>query len=515
MPHTVPSIVLTGRTGAVLTALCLAACAGDGGLNNPGSLDNGGDPIGAGGDNNTGNSGNHAGNLGGNPANVGGSSNNNTNGSPTTGGTAGATPTTPGGYIKAGTWKGYAWTAAGGKASVMPKDFRTVRDFPLCASGTVEPGVENTAMIGWNLNQASTANPPVLTVNPAHKGIQVKVRNPGGSTLRVQLQGAKGATAPTDRWCATIAGTGGFISYDAFNTECWEGGKGAQYKGQPLAAAIVLVPGKDMVSTPFDYCIEQLGEGAGDPTPPVGTGCVLSGGPGVGGGSISGDETSHVTRGGRSYIVQNNVWNGNKQAQRLTVKGVSFEVTTQGNSQGTNGAPSSYPSVFIGKNFGRVTNGSNLPKRVGDLAKVATAWRWKAGANGQWNVSYDVWFSNNASGDANSPTGGYLMVWLHKPSAAQPLGSVSGTETIAGKSWQVWTCPGSCQNGVPVISYIPSGGQSVMELQFDLNDFIKNAKIKYPNQMKDAWFLSNVFAGFEIWNGGQGLATEDFCAIVE
>jgi len=507
--------------GVTLAALFMAACAGDGGLNQSGDPNNGGDPTGFGGDNNNNSPSNTAGNAGGNTNNNGGNTNTNkggmtgTGGASATGGTAVPTPTTPGGYLKSGAWQGYAWAAVGGKGSVMPANFGMVRDFPLCASGTVDAGTSNTAMIGWNLNQASTTNPPVLTVNPAQKGIQVKVRNPGGSTLRLQLQGPKGATDATDRWCATIAGTGGFIPYDAFNTECWEGGKGTAYKGQPLAAAIVLVPGKESASTPFDFCIEQLGEGAGDASPPVGTGCALSGGPGEGTGSISGDEARLVTRGGRNYLVQNNVWNGNKQAQRLNFKGVSFEVSMQGNTQPTNGAPASYPSVFIGRNFGRMTSGSNLPRRVGDLAKVPTAWRWKAGANGQWNVSYDVWFSNNAGGDANSPTGGYLMVWLHKPNNAQPLGGVSGTETIAGKSWQVWTCPGACQNGVPVISYVPAGGQSILEMQFDLNDFIKNAKTKFPNQMKDSWYLTNVFAGFEIWNGGQGLTTEDFCAIVE
>lgn len=292
------------------------------------------------------------------------------------------------------------------------------------------------------------------------------------------------------------------------------GGNGKPYTNQPIVAAMVMVPGSATAATSSDFCVNELIEANSDAAP-AGMGCTLTEGPGQGGGNVTGDETRSVTRAGQNYVVQNNVWNGSKTAQTLAVSGVSFELTSQGNSQGTNGAPSSYPSVFMGSNFGRTTAASGLPKQVSALKAVPTGWRWSGSAGGQWNAAYDVWFSKNAGGDSGSPSAGFLMVWLRDPDGAQPLGSPTGTETVAGKSWQVWTCPGACQNGVPVISYLPANNAAITEMTFDLNHFIKNAQQKYPAQMQPGWYLTNVFAGFEIWSGGQRIKTQDFCAVVQ
>jgi hypothetical protein len=507
------------------TDSCSSTGGGDGNVGGNGNNNNAGNS----GSSNGGNS-NSGGN---NNANAGGKGGSNTGGSSTTGGnsgSAGATGTggtasggaggTPvvgvagGGYIKAGTWKGYGWTAVGGMSTITPKDFALVTDFPLCATGSVPAGNANVAMIGLNLNQGSAAGEVAMTVTPMLKGIKVGLKNNAGSTLRIQIQGPKGATDENDRWCAVIPGTGGFIPYEAFNTQCWSGGMGKPYANQPIVAAMVMVPGAAAAATNFDFCITALVEANSDAAV-AGKGCDLSGGPGDGGGTITGDDTRSVTRGGRNYIVQNNVWNGSKTAQSLSVTGVSFEVKSQGNSQGTSGAPAGFPSVFAGSNFGRSSSGSGLPKQVSALKSVPTGWRWAGNAGGQWNAAYDVWFSKNAGGDSGSPSAGFLMVWLHDPDGAQPLGSPSGTETVAGKSWQVWTCPGNCQNGVSVISYVPANNANINELTFDLNDFIKNAQQKYPALMQPSWYLTNIFAGFEIWNGGLGLKTQDFCAAVE
>ncbi len=421
-----------------------------------------------------------------------------------------------GGYIVNGSWHGYAFTAVGGVATITPPNFGDVTDFPLCASGTVQNANDNVAMLGWNLNQAINEegeNHPALTVSPLLKGIYITLDNPGKSTLRLQIQSADGATNPLHRWCATIPGAGGFIGYDAFNTECWAGGKGVAYANEPIVSALVLVPGNPLAAVPFDFCVKGLVEADGDANPP-GAGCSLSEGPGEGGGNVTGTDTRTVTRKGRQYVVQNNVWNGNASAQTIDATGVSFTVSQQGNSQATTGAPASFPSVFIGNNFGHGTSGSNLPKQVSQLVNVPTGWRW-SGGSGEFNAAYDVWFSSGSGGDAQTPSGGYLMVWFRDPPSAQPLGAPAGTESLAGRSWTVWSCPGACQLGKPVISYVPVNGASVSEMSFDLNDFIQNAVTKYPTMLSSSWYLTNIFAGFEIWSGGQNAKTSDFCAIVE
>jgi hypothetical protein len=394
--------------------------------------------------------------------------------------------------------------------TIAPMNFGTAFDFPLCANGMVVTGDSNVAMVGWNLNQSSVDGEPALMVTPSLAGITVAISNKGGSELRLQLQGEKGATDATQRWCAVIPGTGGFIPFDAFNTECWAGGNGKAYNREPIVAAIVLVPGKAGAPVSFDFCVTDLTETDANGMA-ASPGCSLSGSPGEGSGDISGSDTRTVTRDGHQYVVQNNVWNGNSSSQTLSVSGTSFAITQQGNSAGTGGPPTSFPSVFTGSNFGHSSSGSGLPKQVSALTKVQTGWKW-SGNSGVHNATYDVWFSNNAGGDGGNPSGAYLMVWFqHDPSVVPLGGSPTGTVSIAGKSWQYWACTGGCQNGVPVISYVPPSG-SFNEWSFDLKAFIDHAVS--VGVIKKEWYLSNVFAGFEIWSGGSGLKSESFCAIV-
>jgi hypothetical protein len=170
--------------------------------------------------------------------------------------------------------------------------------------------------------------------------------------------------------------------------------------------------------------------------------------------------------------------------------------------------------VFIGSNFGRSTSGSNLPKAVTTLTEVSTSWRWSSAA-GEFNAAYDVWFSSGGGGDGGTPSGGYLMVWLHDPPSAQPLGNPAGPASISGRTWNVWVCNSSTgcnQNGVPVVSYVATS--TVSELSFDLAEFIRDAVENRPGTISNGWYLTNIFAGFEIWSGGVGLRTENFCALV-
>ncbi len=134
--------------------------------------------------------------------------------------------------------------------------------------------------------------------------------------------------------------------------------------------------------------------------------------------------------------------------------------------------------------------------------------------NNSYNVAYDVWFSTNAGGEpsASGPSGGYLMVWLHKPRDAQPIGTAMvGNVTIPGVpgTWDIWIGKNGSK---PCISYVPR--QPLLSLSFDLNLFIKDAVANRPNTILSSWHLTNVFAGFEIWRGGVNIETTSFCAVV-
>ena len=410
-----------------------------------------------------------------------------------------------GGYLTLGTWKGYAWTATSPGSSITPANFGAAHGLPLCATGTVLAGVSNTAMVGINLNQASGINTPANTVTPTMAGVFVQVTNRGTSTLRVQVQGPNGATDPNDRWCAPLFGSGGFLPWDAFNTKCWDG-SGAKYALQPLMAAMILVPGSTS-AVPFDFCLDDLHESASGTM--GGMGCSASAGMGAGSATLTdGSGWAGVNRDGHNYVVQNNVWGGTS-TQVLAVSGASFQITQQTGNNPMSGPPLSFPSIFIGSNYGRTTTGSNLAKKVSSLTAVPTGWSWTS-ANGSFNAAYDVWFSAGPSGDAAAPSGGYLMVWLHKPVDAQPIsktGTSSGSVGLAGGTWNFWI---GSQLGHPIISYVRT--DTIAAVSFDLKSFIDDGVSR--GVIDSGWYLSNIFAGFEIWNGGVGLKTNDFCAIV-
>lgn len=228
-----------------------------------------------------------------------------------------------------------------------------------------------------------------------------------------------------------------------------------------------------------------------------------------------------VTMAGLEYYLQVNQWNesaAGMQAMQLGMGSV-FKMTQQTASAPTNGGPTGFPSIFIGGNSNNVTQGSNLPKQVSTLTSVPTTWTWKdAGtlANGNansYNAAYDVWFSEGADGEpaAYHPSGAFLMVWYHKPFDAQPVGgTVDSQVTVDGVpgQWNVWV---GVNNGTPIISYTAT--QTISSMDFDLMDFIRHA-IARGDTVQNSHYLTNVFAGFEIWRGGVNLETTSFCAEV-
>ena len=227
----------------------------------------------------------------------------------------------------------------------------------------------------------------------------------------------------------------------------------------------------------------------------------------------------------RQYYLQVNEWNSTA-AQSMNYGGGNyyFKITEQDATSPTNTGPTGFPSMFIGANSGHETAGSDMPKLVSSINSVPTTWNWTdngateaASSSNIYNATYDVWFSTKAAGEPGDscPSGGFLMVWLHKPTAAQPIGgapSYSGI-TINGipGTWDVWIGPNQgC--GVPCISYVRTDTNPAYSMSFDLNLFIKDAVNNHPNTITNVMYLTNIFTGFEIWSGGVGLQTTSFCA---
>jgi hypothetical protein len=240
------------------------------------------------------------------------------------------------------------------------------------------------------------------------------------------------------------------------------------------------------------------------------------------------DGSLEVTGSTKTYWTMTNWWH-KFSGQTVTLNGLSMKL---GNSQGasvpaSDGNPMGFPSIFIGTYQNKATVDSNLPKQVSDIKSVPTIFQTNASSldTSNLNATYDVWFTANStplsSLMANNPGkgGAYLMVWLFKPSARQPRGG-SGAATgtvpnypattvngVAGK-WDVWVDKAS---DPLCISYVAS--DALDGLAYDLNNFIQDAVTKQYG-ITTSMYLSIIFAGFEVWSGGDGLECKQFCAAV-
>ncbi|MYQ80456.1 hypothetical protein GTW64_25400 [Streptomyces sp. SID4923] len=208
---------------------------------------------------------------------------------------------------------------------------------------------------------------------------------------------------------------------------------------------------------------------------------------------------------GGEYLYQQNEWNSDsEQCVGVDPDTGAWSVTTSSFNLPTNGAPATYPSSYKGCHWGACTSDSGLPLRVDELGSVHTDWSTTQVGSGAYNVSMDVWF-NSAPVTDDQPDGTELMIWMNHRGGVQPIGSRTATVQLDGRTWDVWTGPGA--SGWKVISYVLQGGATELT-GFDVKSLIDDGVGR--GQIDPAHYLIDAEAGFEIWQGGQGLGMKEF-----
>jgi hypothetical protein len=206
---------------------------------------------------------------------------------------------------------------------------------------------------------------------------------------------------------------------------------------------------------------------------------------------------------GGQYIIQDNEWNSSAQQCITYTSGTAWSVSTANFSPPPGGAPNTYPSIYQGCHWGSCTSGSGMPIQVSNLGSATTSWSTSQPASGAYDVAYDIWF-NSTPTTGGQPDGTELMIWLNSRGGVSPFGSQTGTSTVDSDNWNVWT---GQQTSWKIISYVLNpGGTSFTNL--DLKAIIQDAVNR--GSINPANYLIDVEAGFEIWQGGQGLATNSF-----
>jgi len=209
---------------------------------------------------------------------------------------------------------------------------------------------------------------------------------------------------------------------------------------------------------------------------------------------------------GDAYTVQNNEWGSTAPECISTDGGADFTVTSSSIDNPTDSYPGGYPSIYKGCHWGACTFGSGFPIRASTIkaGTVTTSWSTTqpAGAN-DYDVAYDIWF-NQTPTTSGQPNGTELMIWLNHNGPVQPFGSEVATDVgLGGRRYNVWY---GRPSGDEVAYTLTAGTTSVSHL--DLRPLVADAIAR--GYLRPSWYLIDVEAGFEVWNGGAGLATTAF-----
>jgi hypothetical protein len=202
------------------------------------------------------------------------------------------------------------------------------------------------------------------------------------------------------------------------------------------------------------------------------------------------------------YMIQANEWNSSAQ-QCITYNGGTSWTVSTANFNLSGGAPATYPSIFKGCHWGLCTGNSGFPIQMSKLGSATTSWSTNQPGSGAYDVSYDIWF-NSAPTTSGQPDGTEVMIWINSRGGVSPFGSQTATTNVDGMNWKVWT---GRQTSWNIISYVLNPGAtsvSNLDLKALFNDAVSRGSINPSN------YLIDVEAGFEIWQGGQGLGTNSF-----
>ncbi|MER7005437.1 cellulose binding domain-containing protein [Dactylosporangium sp. NPDC000555] len=204
-----------------------------------------------------------------------------------------------------------------------------------------------------------------------------------------------------------------------------------------------------------------------------------------------------------AYVVMNNVW-GADTAQCLDVTDSGFAVTAD-HSKRTDGAPASYPAVYFGCHYNTCSNGTNLPIRVGEISSATSSVTFSYPNSGVYDAAYDIWLDPAPREDGVNRQ--ELMIWFNRQGQVQPVGTRTGSVTIGGRTWEVWTGNNGSND---VVSYVAPS--PITTWNFSVLDFVTD--VQKRSSVTDAWYLTSIQAGFEPWVGGNGLALTSFAASV-
>jgi hypothetical protein len=196
------------------------------------------------------------------------------------------------------------------------------------------------------------------------------------------------------------------------------------------------------------------------------------------------------------YVVMNNLWSSDTP-QCITTTNSGFAITNANHNKRTNGAPVSYTAIYLGCHYANCSPGTNLPIQVGQISSATSSASFSYPGSGVYNAAYDIWLDPSAKRDGENKL--ELMIWFNKTGPIHPYGSRTGSATVGGRNWEVWTGNAAYRS---VVSY--AAPSTMTSWNFNVMDFINDVKTR--SDVTNSWYLTSIQAGFEPWVGGAGLS---------
>ncbi len=223
------------------------------------------------------------------------------------------------------------------------------------------------------------------------------------------------------------------------------------------------------------------------------------------------EQTAPVS--GGTYIVQDNEFDSSAPECVSTDGSADFTVADSSINNATNGSPGAYPSVYQGCHWGNCSSGGLTanPIAISSLTSgsVTTSWSTtQPGGSSAYDVAYDIWF-NQTPTSTGQPNGSELMVWLNHNGPVQPFGSeVASNVGLDGHTYNIWAGAQSSWDTVTYEMTSPATSVGNLDIGSLAQDMVNRG------YTKSSWYLIDVEAGFELWQGGAGLTTNSFSVTV-
>lgn len=219
------------------------------------------------------------------------------------------------------------------------------------------------------------------------------------------------------------------------------------------------------------------------------------------------------------YDVENTSSAGGSACVTVSASAEAFHVDSTSWDPSAPGADTTDPYIGFKAIYTGCKNKACLepeyPALAGSIVSEPTSWTFSSNFSqigGQFDAIYDAFFNTTPS-QQYLPTGGELEVFLNYTSNESALGGTQLPDiTVGGQPYHVWSVvkTAGARTWTRIAFQRTSTNRVTSVSNLDIATFIKAAIA--DGAINPAWYQQDLEAGFEIWQGGVGLATSAFSA---